>query len=1007
MAGQKQPGFYVAHHRWFDAEYGPGGLYKVGHTDDLRRRLVDSGYTTCFVPGFSYVCTFETQSKEDARRLEAAVLHCTASRRVAREDTAALSELVRMELGELVALANRAAEVLGIEGTSRARPSYPRPPARRPAPPSAGAALSADSAADGGTIRDAADAAKLAGLVVPPQGDREPGERRGNYRPGQLDSYVADLFAELSLEGAAAAELPSNKTAAAQVTSEPTAAQSVSELVAAQSASELVAARPASESAAGADSDESEVDLEALGVDFEALDVSSYESFENPLEDRPYQTAAIAAALRELAATRRTVLQMACRCGKTRVAHGVILDYLGRAARPPAARRNAVLYLVPGLALLRQTAQKLDRYGIDADVLLVGSDERPLEKLASLRPASGAAVAAATTDPAKIQAACEGAGPRPLLVISTYQSSPLLPDAFDLSVFDESHRVCGDTRPRPFTHVLLNHEGGDRLYMTATPRYDAPLSMKDRARFGGVAYAYHMREGIDAGYVNDFELELVGAAAAGVDDKDATAAQVVAAFGRLAGGERGNCGKLLVFCRSINHAAALCREVGAALQSAAACLCAHSRMPGAEIAKNLARFCAPGEPAVLFNCRLFQEGVEIPTLNGVFFAAPRHSPRDIIQSLCRPLNVLPGKPPSKVFIPVVYDPAAAPDAPANLERFASIVPYFDALVAEDPLLYEHLLDPRGTPYPLEWVDSACAGAKPMRYRPGELLAAARRSVRRGGSGKTERLLRAAKIPWEIGFGELRRVVTECGRYPKTSDSFAYGDAKVNFCQFYKYASGCYSKWQAGEAQPLEPHQLRALAELPSWEPYGIEGPYPWKEALAFLNQWLAEHDGELPMFSVGFGEYIGLEATPMERLSGAMRTINQQDGNDRKGSAPGSGFTVPEYKQKDLDELCAKWGLRWRKDRHPPPPGAPAGSVGSLVVAGKTAKYAGARTFIQEASRRFNQEWKTRGRDSVYLRRWFPDYPAKHQRQERLDVWARRKEIVPPRWRARKKSAAN
>ena len=763
-------------------------------------------------------------------------------------------------------------------------------------------------------------------------------------------------------------------------------------------------------------------------------------------EDRSYQIEAIAACLAELAAQRRAVLQMACRCGKTRVAHGVICEYLGSPAhRGRPARASRVLFLVPGLALMRQTARKLDRYGFGAlgvRLLLVGSDTRPLQGLRCLRAAApgrgseDSRTLAGTTNRDLIAAVCGATEPRAaLLVIATYQSSPLLPDVFDLTVFDECHRICGARGLRPFNHVLLRHSAGARLFMTATPRLDAPLSMRDRELFGGVAYAYHMRQGIDAGFVNDFSLELVGRAAAGDPPpgksssaatraaKLGTPSQIAAAHDVLAADTPA--AKLLVFCRSIRHATGLCRET-AALFSARArregaprdprtaaprCLCAHSRMPRGGVAASLSSFCAPGAPAILFNCRLFQEGVEIPPLNGVFFAAPRHSPRDIIQSLCRPLNAAPGKPASRIFIPVALEPGVPPDAPVNLQRFASIIPYFDALVAEDPLLYEHVLDPRGTPYPLRWVDSAVAarpsGAR-LRYEPRQLLAAARRSVRRGGAGKTERLLKAARIPWAIGFAELRRIVEECGRYPKTTDCFVYGDAKVNFGQFYRYVRDSYAKWERGEATPLEPHQLRALEALPGWEPYGLQGPYPWAETLSFLEAWLRDHGGVPPMVEINKGGYVGLEATPMERLSGTLTCVNQSDGRDRKSRArakngraarrPGSGLTLDPAKQRDLDALCSRWGLRWRKERHPLP-GASAGApgAGSLVEDEKGA-YAGARTFIQEAHARFKQEWarsRRSGAPSAYIARWYPGYPTKHQRQERPDVWARRKEGRP------------
>lgn len=1009
-ATTKTPGFYVAHHPWLDNEHRANALFKVGHTGDLRRRLDDDAYVTCFPPGWKFVYTFETRNKLDAHRLETGVLDCAASRRIQRPNKT-YTELVHLARGEIVLLAEEIARRLGIRGVPRESPTYT---ACKPLAADKSAAKSTATSKSVLTSREKSD---LSELVVPAA---ELAADLANQNH-DLDDLVDDL-----LDGfpAITMEVPPRPVSA------PVPRKTAEDY--------LREARAAL--AQKVDVDTVNVVNEVNGVDTDALDdlmgddvdfvdgVSvvdgvnggdpPYEVRKAALEDRAYQAEATKACLEELQRSQgRAILQMACRCGKTKVAHGVICDYLRRGQRP------RVLYLVPGLALLRQTAQKLDCYGFDnAEVLLVGSDDRPVPDLMSLRPCAFQSVPAGTTDPAAISDVCSQTSGRPLLVVSTYQSSPLLPDCFDLTVFDESHRVCGERRIRPFTHVLLNHTGeGHRLYMTATPRYDATLSMKDSKLFGGVAYAYHMRQGIDAGHVNDFSLELVGRAASGdapssalggppngPPNNEATPEQIVAAMGTL-NESCGGVGKLLVFCRSIRHATELCEQVSAQVD-AVVCLSAHSRMPRENIAANLSRFCAADTAAILFNCRLFQEGVEIPPLNGIFFASPRHSPRDIIQSLCRPLNVMPGKPPSKVFIPIAVDPGAAPDDAQNLERFASIIPYFDALVAEDPLLYEHLLDPRGTEYALRWVNSAVCGATgaAIRYEPDKLLSAARRSVRRGGNGKTERLLRAARIPWEIGFAELQRVVTECGRYPKTTDCFMYGDAKVNFGQFYRYARDSYSKWKEGKPQTLEPHQLYALEALPGWTPYGIEGPYPWRETLDFLERWLQENDGVPPMVEINKGGYVGLEATGMERLSGTLTCINQSDGRDRKGAVkrPGSGLTLDAQKQKELDDLCARWGLRWRKERHPPPEGAPEGSVGSLKENDK-GEYIGERTFVQEAFARFKAEWaKTKDAEpSEYVQTWFPGYPLKHQRQERGDVWARRKEVIPPRWRGRGKAA--
>ena len=234
---------------------------------------------------------------------------------------------------------------------------------------------------------------------------------------------------------------------------------------------------------------------------------------------------------------------MACRCGKTPVAYTVarLLTNNAPPCAPPCASPCAppcVLFLVPGLYLLRQTAQKLANYArADAHLirlLLVGSDARPVE--------TAAGPLAMTTEPAAIAAYLAGAADRPRWVVSTYQSSHLLvPELprFQLVVFDEAHRACGGRAPRPFNDVLraiaplpLSPSLSPQLplspqlsqlrclFMTATPAYDPvtpdTFSMRDRALFGGVASRYYLRQGIAAGFVNDFRLELVA-----VDAKDA------------------------------------------------------------------------------------------------------------------------------------------------------------------------------------------------------------------------------------------------------------------------------------------------------------------------------------------------------------------------------------------------------------------------------------------------------------------------------------------------------
>lgn len=894
-----QAGLYIAHHRWLDAEYGPGRLHKVGHTGALGRRLCDGAYATAFAPGWRYAAVLEVDTKEEAAALEAAVLHCCRHYRPWPQ------ELIRLDAGRIAEVAAAAAAAMGLGFVRRDGVDYARPTVL-----SVGAA---DSAADSVSDRAAPRLpdSVLDRLTVPEE-------------PDLIDEILSWEWT------APPAEMP---MAFLPMASLPIASLPIASLP--------IAETPIAEPG----QDETDLDApEDVGLaDFGEPTLPALP----PPEARGYQEEAAEACWRELARSSRAILQLACRCGKTLVAFRVIEKEL-------AAGRH-VLFLVPGLALLRQTAGKLSQYGAPPP-LLVGSDAAPV----LLRGGS----AVMSTDAAAVRAFLaegtrKGTG---RLVLSTYQSSPLVPTGgFGLVVFDEAHRVCGGRGARPFNHFALASQQGRRLFLTATPAYDtAGLTMREAAIFGGVAFRYHLRQGIEAGYVNNFRLEVV--AGVGADADAAAPSQIEDAMGRVT--------KLLVFCRDTAHAERLCAATRPRGRAAGfECDVAHSRMRAGAPAEALGRFATPGRRAVLFNCRLFQEGVEIPALDGVFFAAPRHSARDIIQSLCRPLSRAPGKADSVVFLPVLHDPGRSFDDPANLERYATIVPYVDALLAEDPRLYEHLLDPERVPYPL----GALARGRPAPL----LLAAVRRAARQGRAeggraAQPSRLLRAEAIPWPLAFGELRRVVETCGRYPKTTDLWRVGGEAINLHTVYRHYAARYA------AGALEPYQAAALAALPGWEPFGVEGPYPWGLCLGFLRQWLAEHGSQPPMVNIHTGGYVGLEATAMERLSGALTCINQGDGKARRGKGGDSGFTVSPEKQADLDRLCADYGLRWRKARAP---------TGELVP--------GEPTFIQEAYARFKAYHREHGSGGEYITIWFPGFPQKHARQENLAVQAAR--AAPPR----------
>ena len=332
-AAKATPGLYIAWGPWLDIAHGAGQLHKVGHTGDLGGRLLDSAYVTCFPPDhWRYIATFETRDKSDAHLLETAVLHCCRERRLAGR------ELVRLPAADIIAIAAAAATRLAICVERRDAPVYPARVRTSGA---------ADSAAD-----NAAEPRWTA---------------------------MRMLVENLTVRESQPAPLPENDFIDELLTMDFSAVVPPAPVNHIKEASRLP---PRQQPRQQEDLVLDEVDdaefAEAMGAVEEEIAASPFDIHARvpaPIEARDYQRTATALCLAELRREGKAILQMACRCGKTPVAFGVLRDFLALGAADE--RPINALYLVPGLSLLRQTAQKLASYGFSEPILLVGSDPRP------------------------------------------------------------------------------------------------------------------------------------------------------------------------------------------------------------------------------------------------------------------------------------------------------------------------------------------------------------------------------------------------------------------------------------------------------------------------------------------------------------------------------------------------------------------------------------------------------------------------------------------------------
>eukprot|EP00796_Vickermania_ingenoplastis_P010900 gene10900-7558_t len=939
-------GFYIVLHPWLSHS----GLVKVGYSNNVEQRLETASYKTCFTPEWSFFTVFECETELDALILEQSVLYCMASRRVPRRELLyATGEDVRSSAQEI-------AKTLKINTVTHDSFDGILNPKKKKKTSESNAAetLMAEDKEDidGGSTSSVAAELKAPSASLEMAGKPD-SFTRFNARPNSSDELLAAEPAPVAITPflslldniVASSSSVVNRRARDTEVSVPLAGNGPEELL----------------------YDEVEEDLLAI--------CHMEESYELP-SLRDYQLEAVQRLQTELLKTGKAVCQMACRCGKTPVAYEIIKQYLRKEAKwkkknikrktkesPQRPQAPIVIYLVPGLSLLRQTAVKLFQYGLGTmgvRFLLVGSHPEPVW----CNPTTSLSM---TTDPRTIQEAIQ-VSTEPVIIISTYHSSALLVQTHKsaaLVVFDECHRVCGSANLTPFNTILKLPRSGARLFLTATPTYDTPIKMNDEKLFGGVAYRYYLREGINAGHVNAFAVRII--LGENLDNLNPFLFEAM----KLAN-------KLLVFCRDVEHAEklfdALKKESSDPSQDDVEpfeCFVAHSRLGGRNVSSTLLKFMA-AKRAVLFNIRLFQEGVEIPDLNAVFFATPRYSSRDIIQSICRPLNKLPGKPISYIFLPAVVDHRLPEMHPINLDNFSTLIPFTDALMDEDPSLFEYMIDPQNKTYNFSVVGVRNLPLTSERIQQ-FVLPAIRRGVR-FSSRNSDRLMRASRLPWKYVFTELRRVVEDCNRYPKTNDAWVVGTSSLSMNRFYQFCRKGYRLHEMRQPTYLKIHQVRDLESLPYWRQYGVHGPYPWRECLQTLVRLLEEH-GTVPPLDVHKGGYIGLDATPLERLCGFLMGVNQSDAKLYLRLAP--------QKQKDLDGVCARFNIQWRKERDHRGVVIPSGRPTFITISYNCFKY------MFENHHKFPSF-------QAYLRTNFPGYPTKHARMECMATLERG--CTPPRY---------
>ncbi|MFC9249633.1 Helicase associated domain protein [Streptomyces sp. NPDC057136] len=424
----------------------------------------------------------------------------------------------------------------------------------------------------------------------------------------------------------------------------------------------------------------------------------------------------------------RGQVHAACGTGKTTIA---------AVSAKRIVPKGRILVLVPTLDLLTQTVREWRSAGHTGPAVAVCSLQDDPE-LWSLKVRS-------TTNPVQL-ALWHGEGP--VTLFGTYASLGVLVEAFegvygqqlaplDLAVVDEAHRTTGSMgKAWADIHNQRVIPAYRRLYLTATPRIwqerpnwevaegvrdalpkEMAASMDDEAVFGPVLYKLSLASAVSRGLLARYQIIVLE-----LQDPVVTP-------DRLMGEDRGSeevrgqrLGALqaallhtmaqhdLSTCITFHHRTIEAQAYAEGLQRVAAKL--HADQPEKYPAKIwadwlcgehvperrrevLGEFGSTARRAVLSNCRVLGEGVDIRAVDSVALLDPKGAPHDIVQAIGRALRQKPGQGKlASLIVPVFLQPGEKPEDMFTSGSYRPLVKVLEGLRAHDEEAVELLAIPQ-------------------------------------------------------------------------------------------------------------------------------------------------------------------------------------------------------------------------------------------------------------------------------------------------------------------------
>jgi len=288
-----------------------------------------------------------------------------------------------------------------------------------------------------------------------------------------------------------------------------------------------------------------------------------------------------------------------------------------------------------------------------------------------------------TTDPQELKSILKSLQGKPRIVISTYQSSEVVSEAtkdwltFDFGFFDEAHKTAGK-KGSYFSLPLFNENISitKRLFATATPRHVTGknkegnfnlVSMDDENIYGPIFNRLTFTEAIKRDIICDYKIVAVTITSDDVDREllkqgetqvkrtNVRTLQVAHQLALSQAYKKYNLGKSITYCSTINQAKSFTSDNDEGVISHIPHLDFYghvsSQQTPTDREMNMESF-GQSKYGIMSNARCLTEGVDIPSVDCVYFTNPRRSRIDNTQACGRAMRKSNGKQFGYIIVPI-------------------------------------------------------------------------------------------------------------------------------------------------------------------------------------------------------------------------------------------------------------------------------------------------------------------------------------------------------------------